>query len=367
MTISSTPRVRLTGNSIIGFFVLCCLLGVPLSWPKTSGGDTISWVGFEILHKSHSLGISERRSQWFVQWCREVVASYHVQMTNFEEGLGRVMYIFGALEYERPFLGPLYRFMVVHPRGLVQKLPGFFRLILRFLADQVEKNRHYPCAVEVRQAVGQPRVDAQASSTRTGIGGWLPVTDDSGVIQTRLLPWFSVEVDRVHFPWVYEKNDSLSLTIATLEALAILFALKAFYGETPQANRTTVQILPTWTENRGNGALLNKLMSTKTPICAVLMELPPLMQELEQKTTVNWTPRTANREADSLANGDASEFDRALEVEFRKDRPQCRVLPEALEIAGGGGSICRGEEERRPSRPHQEAGPTTSGTAHQSH
>ena len=49
------------------------------------------------------------------------------------------------------------------------------------------------------------------------------------------------------------------MMIATLEALAILFALKAFYGETPQANRTTVQILTTWTDKRGNGALLNRL------------------------------------------------------------------------------------------------------------
>ena len=100
---------------------------------------------------------------------------------------------------------------------------------------------------------------------------------------------------------MYEKNDSPSLMIATLEALAVLFALMAFYGETPQANRTTVQILPTWTDNRGNGALLNKLMSTKTPICAVLVELALRMKEMGPKITVNWTPRTANREADSLS------------------------------------------------------------------
>ena len=54
---ASGPSYR---EAIVCFFVLCSLLGVPLSWPKTSGGDTISWVGFEILH---SLGISERRSQ----------------------------------------------------------------------------------------------------------------------------------------------------------------------------------------------------------------------------------------------------------------------------------------------------------------
>ena len=41
----------------------------------------------------------------FVRWTREVAESDHVQMTNFEEGLGRVMYVVGALEYEGLFPG----------------------------------------------------------------------------------------------------------------------------------------------------------------------------------------------------------------------------------------------------------------------
>ena len=35
---------------LIAFFVVCSLLGVPLSWGKTSGGDTLTWVGFELFH-----------------------------------------------------------------------------------------------------------------------------------------------------------------------------------------------------------------------------------------------------------------------------------------------------------------------------
>ena len=36
-------------EALMTFFVLCYTAGVPLSWGKTSGGDTIAWVGFEIL------------------------------------------------------------------------------------------------------------------------------------------------------------------------------------------------------------------------------------------------------------------------------------------------------------------------------
>ena len=96
------------------FFILCAVAGVPLSWHKTAGGDTVSWIGFELLHTSRRLGISERRAAWFVRCTKEVADSEHVHVTKFEEGLGRIMYVAGALDYERPFLGPLYRFLALH-------------------------------------------------------------------------------------------------------------------------------------------------------------------------------------------------------------------------------------------------------------
>ena len=205
---ASGPAFR---EAIISFFTLCSLVVAPLSWPKTAGGDTISWVGFEILNRTYKLGFSERRCQWFVRWTREVAESDHVQMTNFEEGLGRVMFVVGALEYERPFLGPLYRFLMLHPRGSVRRVPGFVKFILRFLAAQIEQTRHYSCAVELRSAPSAPRVDAQASDTRTGLGGWLPTADENGSIQKWLSPWYSLEIDKAHFPWVYEKDDRPAL------------------------------------------------------------------------------------------------------------------------------------------------------------
>ena len=87
-----------------------------------------------------------------------------------------------------------------------------------------------------------------------------------------------------------------------------------------------------------------------------------------QKTTVKWTPRNANREADSLANGDTSEFDPALEVVFRKDRLQWRVLTEALEMARQAeAAVAEAKRKGALPDPHQEAGPATSGAAYQSY
>ena len=99
------------------FFVLCASLGVPLAWHKTAGGDTLIWVGFELLLRSRSIGISERRAEWFARWTDKVASSATVHMASFEEGLGRIMFVAGALEHERPFLGPLYKFLTMHPQG----------------------------------------------------------------------------------------------------------------------------------------------------------------------------------------------------------------------------------------------------------
>ena len=81
--------------------------------------------GFELLLRSRKLGISQRRVEWFTRWTREVVQAGHINISTFEEGLGRVMYVAGALEYERPFLAPLYKFMSLHPRGSVRKVPAY--------------------------------------------------------------------------------------------------------------------------------------------------------------------------------------------------------------------------------------------------
>ena len=128
------------------FFVLCSEAGAPLAWPKTAGGDTVSWVRFELLHRAYKVRLSVRRAQWLPRWTTEVAEAGYVHMDAFEEGLGRVMYVAGALEYERPFLGPLYKFVALHPRGTVLQLPAYVMFILRYLAEQVLESRHFDCA-----------------------------------------------------------------------------------------------------------------------------------------------------------------------------------------------------------------------------
>ena len=322
--------------ALFAFFLLGCTCGVPLSWNKTAGGETVVWVEFELLHSTHHLGISQRRAEWFTKWAREVAESDQVLMGRFEEGLGRIMFVVWALELERPFLGPLHRFMSLHARSSV-------------------------CAVSMESTTVAPRVDAQASSERTGIGGWFPRTGQDGKIDIRGSRWFSLELIEEEWPWIFARGRKPALIISTLESLAVLVALKLLYGETPRERHTRVQIVPTITDNRGNGALLNKLMSTKFPASAVLMELASYMRRMSLRTVVEWEPREGNKEADKLANGNAEDFDPSLRINVSASTLSWDILPEALEAGraaerqsqaarerGALPDRCRKSKRRRP-------------------
>ena len=60
--------------------------------PHPTFGVLLSWVGFEILLLSYSLGVSQRRAEWLVKWTSHVAAAKTKRMASFEEGLGRIMF-----------------------------------------------------------------------------------------------------------------------------------------------------------------------------------------------------------------------------------------------------------------------------------
>ena len=191
--------------------------------------------------------------------------------------------------------------------------------------------RHYDCGTKISSADCTPRVDAQASDCRTGIGGWFLARDEEGRLNTWRSSWFSLEITREGFPWVFEKGNRPSLIISTLEALALLVALKLKlkFGQEPDPDEMRVLIVPSITD-RGNGAALNKLMSMRFPSSAVLMELASFMKYRGMRAIVEWAPRECNREADMLTNGDTSLFDPERRIHVAAGTLVWNVLPEAL-------------------------------------
>ena len=86
------PRYRM---GLVICFVLCATCRASSVLGQTAGGDNLVWVGFEILLRSHSLGLTQRRTEWFVEWTSQVASSPTFHVASFEEGLGSA--VFGTL------------------------------------------------------------------------------------------------------------------------------------------------------------------------------------------------------------------------------------------------------------------------------
>ena len=59
-----------------------------------------------------------------------------VLVRHMAEGLGRLGFAAGILEWARPFLAPMYAWTAAAPGGAVLPLPSVVRLTLTWLVDQ---------------------------------------------------------------------------------------------------------------------------------------------------------------------------------------------------------------------------------------
>ena len=311
---------------------LFVILGVPLQWKKLKGGVVLQWVGYELLLREHALGISQSRADWLANWYTGLLRDRTVLVGKFSEGLGRAAFVYGALEYERPFLAPLYAFAALHAKESVRPLPLFALVLIQHMLNRLKNRRHYPSAAAL-QGKGEPfRVDAKAEGNIIGIGGWLPVRDKDGAMQTMLSPWFSEELTESNAGWAYYKSNQPNRVIASLEAVGALMALVAF-GPTAvegQVHRCCVEV-PGFTDNQGNSHALNRLMSSKYPLVCVIMELAAQLEKRGARMDVSWTPRELNDEADRLSNFDTTGFDPQRRIRVRPEKTKWLVLNEVLE------------------------------------
>ena len=87
------------------------LFRVPLSWNKSQGGLVYSWVGFELSLRDWPLGISASRAAWVDGWFTKTLAAGRVNTSELREALGRMVYVYGALQYDKPSLAPVFTFL----------------------------------------------------------------------------------------------------------------------------------------------------------------------------------------------------------------------------------------------------------------
>ncbi len=317
-------------HSLLYVLLLLVVIGFPLKWRKASGGREVEWVGYHLDLRTHSLGLSERRAAWAVGWCSTMAEAGAARVSDFRDGLGRLSFAVGALEHERPFLSPLFAFISRHPTGAIRRLPTFVRLLLKYLARRIEARRHYPCAVRRSPIAHAPRVDARATGDQIGIGGWLPMDGADGKISTAASPWFSATLDRRSAPWAYTKGGQPFRTIAALEGLAMLYAVRCFRPWLGTGGFGCVYF-PSFTDNQGNSHTLNRLMTSRFPLICVVMELATLLDQYNLRMQVAWTPRELNQQADALSNGVIDDFNPDNRIDVDPERMEWRILDQVMD------------------------------------
>ena len=316
-------------KDVVWVILFLSMLNVPFSWKKIQGGEELSWIGYHVLLNTHSLGISESRANWAIEWCERLARDASVRSEELRSGIGRLAFIAGALEYERPFLAPLYSFSSRTPHKGLVTLPLYVKIVLVYLSRRFKLRRHYPSAVCHQHAMDGFRVDAHAEGEEIGIGGWLPTRDENGRIQTSLSAWFSVQLDRTSAPWAFHRGLPFR-AIASLEALATLVGVISFNPFWPDLTAMTISA-PTITDNRGNKYALSRLQTTKFPLCVVVMELAAQLESRRMRLNACWAPREVNQEADRLSKGDASGFAQQHRVNISVREHPWLVMNELME------------------------------------
>jgi len=174
----------------------------------------------------------------------------------------------------------------------------------------------YPCAQPVEVMAEAIRVDAKAEGETATIGGWLPTRNAAGRIDLSLSPWFFVKLDEESAPWAYEKDRQPFRVVASLEALAVLVATLTLTEPTAGGVRRGTVLLPLMTDNRGNSFALTRLMSTKYPLCLLVMELAVALEDRGMTLNAEWSSREWNSEADAITNSNFAGFSESRRTPF---------------------------------------------------
>ena len=153
---------------------------------------------------TYKLGLSLKRATWLVEWLRLLARTGKTEAKAFAQGLGRLGFASIALDWERPFLGPLHVWSsAVQGKPGALTLPTMVRVLCGWLADRLESGGRLqkPEPLLEGEAPLSFFTDAKAEAGRAWVRGFLELVDGCQG------PWFSLEVVESWAPWAFAKGD----------------------------------------------------------------------------------------------------------------------------------------------------------------
>jgi hypothetical protein len=304
--------------------------GLPWAWPKFAGGLAYEWVGFWTDWERFMVGVSEKRSWWLADWCDKKLKAGAVVIQEVTEVLGRMVFATQAVSHIKPLLGPLYAWVSVLDKSSCLPLPLMIRLIfllLRKIYRDESMRMSEVIAADICKPRGCFRADARAEGDVVEAGGWdIPPSGDPKEAR-----WFHLVLDRSNAKWAFHAGEPYR-SIASIELFTTLLSVILFDNR----NRDGIiqlSCIDGQTDNRGNTFAISKMLTTKYPLCIILMELAVQLHRRGITLDVSWIPREQNVEADEISNGVFRNFDPALQVKCDLSEIRFEVLDDLMEEA----------------------------------
>ena len=323
-----TGRTDHPERGLLLFLLVIVAVKLPLSWHKVRGGKEVEWIGYLLDVGRFEMGVTASRAAWAVRWLTDKSAEGNIRLGELREGLGRLQFLAGPMEYIRPFLGPLYAWASIGPRFARPRLPVMIVLIMRYLAEELKGCRMMPCEAPAHFLGETFRLDAKAEGEKIVIGGWKVTKSEN----TKDAEWFSITLTRATAPWAYARGDPFR-TIASLELLGSLVSLVLLVPVEDRRCDTSALITMTCsTDNQGNSFLLDRLLTTRYPLGVILMELAHQMKLRRMLLRARWVPRLQNQEADDLTNDEFRHFDPKKRIRVELKDLKFRIMEQLFAV-----------------------------------
>ena len=265
-------------------------------------------------------------------------------------GLGRLGFAGGVLEWAKPFLGPAYAWTAAAPLGAVLPVPNAILLTLLWIIDSLESgHRMVPCRGRPRSRGELFRSDTKGEEDYIVMGGFESAFSDDPM----KCRWYSLRVNKEEAPFLFEKGHG-SRTIASSEMLATLVGIHLFCdkdtGHELTNGFTRCSGITALTDNLGNSYVTKKLMTTKMPLSAVLMQLTTTLARKGLWLDLTWCPREENVLADELTNEDFTHFSEELRMPLTWGQVPTDVMAKLLEAMKGFSEEIQNRKQQRTPR-----------------
>eukprot|EP00435_Cladocopium_sp_Y103_P056563 s1864_g19.t1 len=295
------------------------MVGAPFRWPKFRGGVCLEFVGFYMDYCKFEVGLSERRTNWIVQWVQEVQGNQGlVAHRRFVELVGRLVYASQVLTWVKPLLAPLHAWKSSIRPGTVAVMPQTVSVILLFISEMLTKGYNRTTGRSPKRSGQQEfRTDAKCASDKVVLGGWELGSEHD----PKKARWFSLELTPAEAPWLFE-GATVQYMSTVAELLATLVAMETF-GYFKRGGLPYRLVVEAGTDNLATEHISLKSSTNKFPLAYVQMHLHLKCFFHGLVLRLNWRPRETNQEADDLTNGKYDRFTMSL---------RCKVTWENLDL-----------------------------------